>query len=103
MLEWSGQWVVFVDLMLQIQVLGHSGSMLRLPTRITKLEINPAVQDNYIEPVGDKLGEYGSTVCVLWQDQSSDCKFMFKSGGTDMERPNGNVFRVDPNLHLGES
>lgn len=84
-----------MDLMLQIQVLGHSGSMLRLPTRITKLEINPAVQDNYIEPVGDKLGEYGSTMCVLRQDRSSDCKFMFKSGGTDMEHPNGNVFRPE--------
>ena len=95
MLEWSGRWVVFVDLMLQIQVLGHSGSMLRLPTRITKLEINPAVQDNYIEPVGDKLGEYGSTMCVLRQDRSSDCKFMFKSGGTDMEHPNVNVFRPE--------
>lgn len=56
MLDWSGRWVVFLDLMLQIQVLGHSGSLLRLPTRITKLEVNPVVHNNYVQPLGEKQG-----------------------------------------------
>ncbi|XP_076458650.1 fatty acid synthase-like isoform X1 [Babylonia areolata] len=54
LLEWSGRWVVFIDLMLQIQVLGHSGNMLRLPTRITRLDINPLIHDTCVQPIGDK-------------------------------------------------
>jgi hypothetical protein len=55
--------------MLQIQVLGHSGSMLRLPTRITKLEINPLVQDTYIQPYGDRAGwsnDKGLLLLFVW-------------------------------------
>nr|KAG5704186.1 hypothetical protein BaRGS_009716 [Batillaria attramentaria] len=53
-LEWCGRWIVFIDLMLQIQVLGYHSSMLRLPTRITRLEVNPAVHEDYVVPFDDK-------------------------------------------------
>ncbi|KAL8612603.1 hypothetical protein ACOMHN_006589 [Nucella lapillus] len=54
LLEWSGQWEVFIDLMLQIQVLGHGGHSLRLPTRLTQLTINPLLHHTCLQTVGDK-------------------------------------------------
>ncbi|XP_050392804.2 fatty acid synthase [Patella vulgata] len=40
-LIWNGNWVSFLDTMLQIQVLGLSGHGLRLPTRIKSIYIDP--------------------------------------------------------------
>lgn len=40
-LLWTGNWVVFLDTMLQMIVLGLSGKGLRLPTRIRSVCINP--------------------------------------------------------------
>uniref|UniRef100_A0AAV2LIZ5 Fatty acid synthase n=1 Tax=Knipowitschia caucasica TaxID=637954 RepID=A0AAV2LIZ5_KNICA len=40
-LQWTGNWVVFLDTMLQMIVLGLPGRGLRLPTRIRSVQINP--------------------------------------------------------------
>ncbi|KAK7919517.1 hypothetical protein WMY93_010801 [Mugilogobius chulae] len=40
-LQWTGNWVVFLDTMLQMIVLGLPGRSLRLPTRIRSVIINP--------------------------------------------------------------
>ncbi|ESO84944.1 hypothetical protein LOTGIDRAFT_235996 [Lottia gigantea] len=45
-LVWNGNWVSFLDTMLQIQVLGLSGHGLRLPTRIKSLYINPLIHSD---------------------------------------------------------
>merc|ERR1719318_1057161 len=43
-LKWVDNWVSFLDAMLQIQVLSLPGRSLRLPTRIKKITIDPAMQ-----------------------------------------------------------
>ncbi|XP_054609993.1 fatty acid synthase isoform X1 [Dunckerocampus dactyliophorus] len=43
MLQWTGNWVTFLDTMLQMIVVGLSGRSLRLPTRIRSVCIDPAV------------------------------------------------------------
>lgn len=40
-LQWSGNWVVFLDTMLQMIVMGIPGRRLRVPTRIRSVRINP--------------------------------------------------------------
>lgn len=40
-LEWTGNWVTFLDTMLQMMILGLSGRSLRLPTRIRYMSVNP--------------------------------------------------------------
>ncbi|KAL6094787.1 fasn [Pungitius sinensis] len=42
-LQWSGNWVTFLDTMLQMIVVGLSGRSLRLPTRIRSVCVDPAV------------------------------------------------------------
>nr|XP_019963310.1 PREDICTED: fatty acid synthase-like [Paralichthys olivaceus] len=42
-LLWTGNWVTFLDTMLQMIVVGLSGRSLRLPTRIRSVCIDPAV------------------------------------------------------------
>lgn len=41
-LLWKDNWVTFLDAMLQVSILGHSQRSLRLPTRITRLRVDPA-------------------------------------------------------------
>lgn len=48
-LEWTGNWVTFLDTMLQMIVLGLSGRSLRLPTRIRSVCVDPAA---HLEKVG---------------------------------------------------
>ncbi|EDV19161.1 uncharacterized protein TRIADDRAFT_34034 [Trichoplax adhaerens] len=43
-LLWNGNWVSFIDTMLQMSVLGLSGRGLRLPTRIRYIRIDPRKQ-----------------------------------------------------------
>lgn len=40
-LHWMGNWVTFLDTMLQMLVVGLSGRSLRLPTRIRSVRIDP--------------------------------------------------------------
>ncbi|XP_039990736.1 fatty acid synthase isoform X2 [Xiphias gladius] len=42
-LQWTGNWVTFLDTMLQMIVVGLSGRSLRLPTRIRSVYVDPAV------------------------------------------------------------
>ncbi|KAM4664019.1 fatty acid synthase [Discoglossus pictus] len=44
-LQWSGNWVTFLDAMLQMMVLGLRGRSLRLPTRILSVSIDPTVHE----------------------------------------------------------
>ncbi|XP_019721138.1 fatty acid synthase [Hippocampus comes] len=50
-LQWMGNWVTFLDTMLQMIVVGLSGRSLRVPTRIRSVCIDPAIQL-------EKVGEY---------------------------------------------
>ncbi|XP_040922555.1 fatty acid synthase-like [Toxotes jaculatrix] len=47
-LLWTGNWVTFLDTMLQMLVVGLSGRSLRLPTRIRSVCIDPAVHPEKI-------------------------------------------------------
>uniref|UniRef100_A0A673C4U0 Fatty acid synthase n=1 Tax=Sphaeramia orbicularis TaxID=375764 RepID=A0A673C4U0_9TELE len=49
-LQWTGNWVVFLDTMLQMIVVGLSGRSLRLPTRIRSVCVDPVV---HLEKVCD--------------------------------------------------
>uniref|UniRef100_A0A3Q4I571 Fatty acid synthase n=1 Tax=Neolamprologus brichardi TaxID=32507 RepID=A0A3Q4I571_NEOBR len=49
-LEWTGNWVTFLDTMLQMIVLGLPGGGLRLPTRIRSVCVHPAA---HLEKVGE--------------------------------------------------
>lgn len=40
-LEWNGDWVSFLDTMLQVQLIGNKTRALRLPTRIRHIRIDP--------------------------------------------------------------
>ncbi|XP_034049139.1 fatty acid synthase [Thalassophryne amazonica] len=40
-LQWTGNWVTFLDTMLQMVVVGLSGRSLRLPTRIRSVSVDP--------------------------------------------------------------
>jgi len=42
-LLWTGNWVTFLDTMLQMMVIGLPGRSLRLPTRIRSMCVDPAV------------------------------------------------------------
>lgn len=42
-LQWTGNWVTFLDTMLQMLVVGLSGRSLRLPTRIRSVCVDPFV------------------------------------------------------------
>ncbi|GBM24834.1 Fatty acid synthase [Araneus ventricosus] len=41
LLKWTGEWVVYLDTMLQISILGSPKRALCLPTRIQNMKINP--------------------------------------------------------------
>ncbi|XP_071965803.1 fatty acid synthase-like [Antedon mediterranea] len=48
-LKWTGNWVSFLDTMLQMSVLGLPGRSLRLPTRVQTITINPTMQPDVID------------------------------------------------------
>uniref|UniRef100_A0A6Q2Y0D1 Fatty acid synthase n=1 Tax=Esox lucius TaxID=8010 RepID=A0A6Q2Y0D1_ESOLU len=54
MLQWTGNWVTFLDTMLQMIVVGLSGRSLRLPTRIRSVCVDPTIhQERVIEYAED--------------------------------------------------
>lgn len=55
LLKWTGNWVVFLDLMLQFTILGTNKRALYLPTRIQNLTIDPIAHNKYVE---ENLKEY---------------------------------------------
>lgn len=42
-LKWTGEWISFLDTMLQLSVLRLPGRGLRLPTRVRSLRIDPSI------------------------------------------------------------
>ncbi|XP_077481477.1 fatty acid synthase [Stigmatopora argus] len=52
-LQWMGNWVTFLDTMLQMIVLGLSGRSLRLPTRIRSVCIDPAIHLGKVHEYAD--------------------------------------------------
>ncbi|XP_076855678.1 fatty acid synthase [Brachyhypopomus gauderio] len=47
-LQWTGNWVTFLDTMLQMIVVGLSGRSLRLPTRIRSVCVDPALHEQTV-------------------------------------------------------
>ncbi|CAK6981202.1 fatty acid synthase [Scomber scombrus] len=78
-LQWTGNWVTFLDTMLQMIVVGLSGRSLRLPTRIRSLCVDPAVHmemvcqytdgkqavDVHVNRCLDKIAAGGVQICGL--------------------------------------
>ncbi len=56
-LLWDGNWISYLDTMLQIQVLGSSGRGLRLPTRIKALRIDPMMHQERATQFQGKPGK----------------------------------------------
>ncbi|XP_008048097.1 fatty acid synthase isoform X2 [Carlito syrichta] len=52
-LLWKDNWVTFLDTMLQMSILGTGQRILRLPTRITAIHINPAIHRQKVYSQGD--------------------------------------------------
>ncbi|KAM9837458.1 fatty acid synthase [Aulostomus maculatus] len=61
-LLWTGNWVTFLDTMLQMLVVGLSGRSLRLPTRIRSVCVDPAVHLEKVHEYTD--GKQAVTVNV---------------------------------------
>ncbi|XP_076154823.1 fatty acid synthase [Alosa pseudoharengus] len=54
-LEWTGNWVTFLDTMLQMIVVGLSGRSLRLPTRIRSVSVDPTWHKKFVHDyINDK-------------------------------------------------
>ncbi|GFS78340.1 fatty acid synthase [Nephila pilipes] len=49
LLNWTGEWVVFLDTMLQFTILGSSKRALCLPTRIQKMTVDPIYHKSFVE------------------------------------------------------
>ncbi|KAM7371282.1 hypothetical protein PAMP_010767 [Pampus punctatissimus] len=78
-LQWTGNWVTFLDTMLQMIVVGLSGRSLRLPTRIRSVCVDPAVHlekvceytdgkqavDVHVNRCLDKITAGGVQICGL--------------------------------------
>lgn len=62
-LQWTGNWVTFLDTMLQMIVLGLSGRSLRLPTRIRSVFIDPVVHLQKVFEYTD--GHQGLSICSV--------------------------------------
>ena len=56
-LTWKGQWITFMDTMLQASIMPGKSSALKLPTRMGKVKINPKCQPRLPEGVTD-MGKY---------------------------------------------
>ncbi|XP_071034019.1 fatty acid synthase [Parasteatoda tepidariorum] len=49
LLKWTGDWIVFLDTMLQFTILGSPKRALYLPTRIQSIKINPIAHNSILE------------------------------------------------------
>ncbi|XP_033753240.1 LOW QUALITY PROTEIN: fatty acid synthase-like [Pecten maximus] len=76
-LLWTGNWVTYLDTMLQISVLRQPGGNLRLPTRIRSLAVDPIVHSAEVFQTHD-----GHQVTnILSDDYTDSCV----AGGVQME------------------
>lgn len=55
MLYWTGNWVTFLDSLLQTALLAERADSLRLPTRVRYLRIDPVKHMEHIQEKGDFL------------------------------------------------
>lgn len=62
-LQWTGNWVTFLDTMLQMIVVGLSGRSLRLPTRIRSVYVDPTLHEERVQDYPDD--RKGKHVSVL--------------------------------------
>ncbi|KAJ7984800.1 hypothetical protein DPEC_G00358530 [Dallia pectoralis] len=53
-LQWTGNWVTFLDTMLQMIVVGLSGRSLRLPTRIRSVCIDPTIHQERVSEYAEE-------------------------------------------------
>lgn len=67
-LQWTGNWVTFLDTMLQMMVLGLSGRSLRLPTRIRSVCVDPTAHGEKVWAYAD--GQEGTCVYSCGVKQS---------------------------------
>jgi fatty acid synthase len=56
-LEWQGNWISFMDTMLQFSILGQSTRELYLPTRLQKAIINTKKHKQIVETLSWGEGE----------------------------------------------
>ncbi|XP_060080138.1 fatty acid synthase-like [Ylistrum balloti] len=76
-LLWTGNWVSYLDTMLQMSVLHMPGGALRLPTRIRSLAIDPVVQNSSVYQTQD-----GHQVTSIWMDE---CTNSCVAGGVEID------------------
>jgi fatty acid synthase len=56
-LQWQGNWISFMDTMLQFSILGQSTRELYLPTRIQKVIINTKKHKQIAEALSEGEGK----------------------------------------------
>lgn len=65
-LQWTGNWVTFLDTMLQMIVVGLPGRSLRLPTRIRSVCVDPTLHEKCVQEYSDeRKGECIKELVVL--------------------------------------
>jgi len=74
-LEWIGNWISFIDTMLQFSILGLKVKELYLPTRMQRVIIDPVKHLEYIEA----LGENSTVPVYMYRDID-----VIKSGGIEL-------------------
>ncbi|ERE67869.1 fatty acid synthase [Cricetulus griseus] len=65
-LLWKGNWVTFLDTMLQVSILGVSQQSLRLPVRVTAIHIDPAthLQKVYTLEGENQVADVTTSLCL---------------------------------------
>ena len=62
LLAWKDNWVLFLDAMIQMQILAMPERDLRLPTRIRSLRIDPVVHEKFVRTLDN--GSKGMVVVL---------------------------------------
>lgn len=57
-LEWTGNWVTFIDTMLQFSILGLKVKELYLPTRMQRVIIDPVKHLEFIESLEENSRKF---------------------------------------------
>lgn len=57
-MDWIGNWITYIDTMLQFSILGLKTKELYLPTRMQRVIIDPAKHLEYIENLPENSREY---------------------------------------------
>ena len=81
-LKWTGEWVSFLDTMLQLSVLRLPGRGLRLPTRIRSLRVDPSIH----------LEKAKEGTCEVKVDPKMD---MVVTGGVELKGKGTNNYSND--------